>query len=74
MYGSQKSHFPCLKRHENEEKSGIDVFWEMTRDVLRNDQRINTTQPTSFILVSFFSEDNVLSVEIKIMLYFRISK
>ena len=32
----------------------------------RNDHRIKTTQPISMILVSFFSEDNVLSDEIKI--------
>ena len=33
--------------------------------VLRNDHRIKTTQPISMILVSFFSEDNVLSDEKK---------
>ena len=54
MYGSQKSHYPCLKCHENEEKIENDY-------VLRNDHRIKTTQPISMILVSFFSEDNVLS-------------
>ena len=59
MYGSQKSHYPYLKRHTNEDKSDIDY-------VLRNDHRIKTTQPLSIILVSFFSEDNVLSGEIKI--------
>ena len=62
MYGSQKSHNPWLKCHENEEKIYND-------DVFRNDHRIKTTQPISMILVSFFSEDNVLSDEIK-MLYF----
>ena len=42
---------------------------------LRNDHRINTTQPISMFLVPFFSEDNVLSDEIKICyIYFRISK
>ena len=35
--------------------------------VSRNGCRINTTQPTQMILVSFFSEDTVLSDE-----YFRI--
>ena len=30
--------------------------------VLRNDHRIKTTQPISMILVSFFSEDNVLKL------------
>ena len=59
MYGSQKSHYPWLKRHENEKK--IAKYY-----VLRNDHRIKTTQPISLILVSFFSEDNVLSDEIKI--------
>ena len=57
MYGSQKSHYPCLKRHKNEEKIDND-------SVLRNDHRIKTTQPLSMILVSFFSED-VLSDETK---------
>ena len=59
MYGSQKSHYPCLKCHENEEKIDNDR-------VLRNDYRIKTTQPFSMILVSFFSEDNILYDEIKI--------
>ena len=52
MYGSQKSHNPWLKSHENEEK--IENYY-----VLRNDHRIKTTQPISMILLSFFSEDNV---------------
>ena len=52
MYGSQKSHY------ENEEK------FENDR-VLRNGNRINTTQPISIILVSLFSEDNVQSDKIK---------
>ena len=59
MYGSQKSHYPWLKCHEHEEKIDNDY-------VLRNDHRIKTTQPISMILVSFFSEDNVLSDEIKL--------
>ena len=66
MYGSQKSHKPWLKCHENEEKIDND-------DVFKNDHRIKTTQPISMILVSFFSEDNVLSDKIKNMLYFQIS-
>ena len=45
------------ERHENEEKSDIDY-------VLRYDHRIKTTQPISLILVSFFSEDNVLHVHV----------
>ena len=63
MYGSQKSHYPCLKRHENEEKIDNDR-------VLRNDHRIKPTQLISMILVSFFSEDNVLSHEMKICYIF----
>ena len=35
------------------------MFWEMTIE-------IKSTQPISMILVSFFSEDNILSDEIKI--------
>ena len=46
--------------------------------VSRTGCRINTTEPNPMILVSFFSEDNVLSDEIvwwnQNMLYFRISK
>ena len=53
----------CLKCLENEEKFDNDY-------VLRNDHRIKTTQPISMILVSFFSEDNVLSDEIKICYIF----
>ena len=53
-----KSEKPWLKCRENEEK--IDNYY-----ILRNDHRIKTTQPISMILVSFFSEDNVLSDEIK---------
>ena len=64
MYGSQKSHYPWLKCHENEEKIDND-------NVFRNDHRIKTTQPISMILVSFFSEDNVLSDEIKICYIFK---
>ena len=62
MYESQKSHYPCLKHYENEEKSDID-------HVLRNEHRIRikTTQPIS---LSFFSEDNALSDDIKICYIF----
>ena len=49
--------------HENEEKIDNDY-------VLRNDHRIKTTQPISMTLISFFSEDNVLSDEIKICYIF----
>ena len=59
MYGSQKSHYPCLKCHENEEKIDNDR-------VLRIYHRIKTPQPISMHLVSFFLEDNVLFHEIKI--------
>ena len=38
MYGSQKSHYPWLHCHENEEKTE-----EKTHHVLRNDHRIKTT-------------------------------
>ena len=55
-----------MSREENEEKIGND-------HVLRNDYRIKTTQPISIILVSFFSEDNVLSDEIKICYIFYIN-
>ena len=65
MYGSQKSHYPWLKYHENEEKIDNDYMY-----VLKNDHRTKTTQPISMILVSFFSEDNVLSDEIKICYIF----
>ena len=61
MNGSQKSHYPCLKRHENQKPEKNDIV-----HVLMNDHRIKSTQPISLILVSFFSEDNVLSDEIKI--------
>ena len=74
VWKSEK-HYPCLKCHENEEK--IDR-------VMRNDHRIKTTQPISWILVSilpnhmilvsFFSENNVLSDENPNMLAFRILK
>ena len=55
MYESQKSHYPCLKCPENEEKIDNDR-------VLRNVHRIKTTynQPILMILVSFFSKDSVL--------------
>ena len=58
MYGSQKSHYPWLKCHKNEEK--FDNIWLW----FRNGHRIKTTQPISMILVSLFPEDNVLSDEI----------
>ena len=58
MYGSQESQNPWLKCYENEEK--IENY-----HVVRNDHRIKTTPPISMILVSFFSEDNVLSDEMK---------
>ena len=67
MYGSQKYHNPWLKCHENEEKIENDY-------VLRNYHKIKTTQPISMILVSFFSEGNYLSDEMKKMLYFLIPK
>ena len=38
--------------------------------VSRNSCRINTTEPYPMILVSFFSEDNALSDEIKICYIF----
>ena len=60
MYGSQESHYPWLKSHENEENIDNDYVFE------KLDHRIKTTQPISMILVSFFSEDNVLFDEIKI--------
>ena len=66
MYGSQKNHNPWLKCHENEEKIENDY-------ILRNDNRMKTTKPISMILVSFFSEDNVLSDETKKRQYFWIS-
>ena len=47
MYGSQKSHYLWLKCHENEEKTDNDY-------VFRNVHRINTAQPISMNLVSFF--------------------
>ena len=55
--------------HENEEKIEKD-------HVLRNDHRIKTTQPISMILVSFFSEDNVLSDENKNAIFsnFKVTK
>ena len=30
MYGSQKSHYPWLKCHKNEEKLTMTMFWEIT--------------------------------------------
>ena len=62
MYGSQKSHYPRLC-HEDEEKIENDYG-------LRNDHRITNTQPISMILVSFFSEDSILSDEIRIWYIF----
>ena len=67
MNGSPKSHYPWLKCHENEEKIEND-------HVLRNDHRIKTTQPISMILVSFFSEDNVLSDKKAIYLNIKVTK
>ena len=64
MYGSQKSHYPWLKCHKNEEKIDNDY-------VLRNDHRIKTTQPISMIFISFFSEENVLSDDSKICYIFK---
>ena len=49
--------------YENEEKIDND-------NVLRNDHRSKTTRPISMILVSFFSEDNVLSDEIEMCYIF----
>ena len=46
---SQKSDYPRLNGHENEDKLDNDY-------VLRNDHRIKTTQPISMILVSFFQK------------------
>ena len=63
MYGSQESHNRWLKCHEHEEKMEND-------NVFRNDDRIKTTQPILMILVWFFSEDNVLSDDIKICYIF----
>ena len=63
MYGSQKSHNPWLERHKNEDKISNDY-------ILRYYNRIKTTQPISMILVSSFSEDNVLSDDIKIWYIF----
>ena len=63
MYGSQKSHYPWLKINKNEDKLDNDYVW-------RNDHRIKITQPISMILVSLFSEDNVLYDEIKICYIF----
>ena len=59
MCGSQKSHYPWLKCHEIAEEIDNDY-------VLRNDNRIKILKPISKILVSFFSEDNVLSDEVKL--------
>ena len=54
----RKATIPAWKCHENEAKVDNDY-------ILRNDHRIKTAQPISMILVSFVSEDNVLSNEIK---------
>ena len=56
-YGSQKSHYPWLTCHKNEEK-------KFDKDDMK------TTRPISMILVSFFSKDNVLSDEVKICYIF----
>ena len=63
MYGSQKSHYPCLNVTRMKKK--MKNYY-----VLKNYHRIKTTQPISMILVSFFSEDNVLFDEIKICFIF----
>ena len=55
----RKAIIPAWKCHENEEKIDNDR-------ILRNDYRIKITQPISMILVSFCSEDSVLSGKIKI--------
>ena len=59
-----------------EVRKAITHEWKVTkmkrklRDYnLRNYHRIKTTQPIAMILVSFFSEDNVLSDEIKICFF-----
>ena len=48
----------------------MDLWTDLTKFVndcvSRNGCRINTTKPNEMILVSFFSDDNVLSDEIKI--------
>ena len=44
-------------------------FLKINDCVSRNGCRINTTEPNQMILVSFFSEDNVLADEIKIFEY-----
>ena len=64
MYGRQKNHYPWLKHYTNEVKIDNDA-------VLRNDNRIKTTQPILMILLSFFSEDNGLSDKIKICYIFK---
>ena len=70
MYGSHKSHYPWLKCHENEEKIDNYYVWEITIESKLLNQFVNNLQD----LVSFFSEDNILSNEIKISYIFLISK
>ena len=65
MYGSQKSHYPRLKCHKNEEKIDNDC-------VLRNYHTIKTAQPISMILVLFFSEDNVYLMKSKYAIFLNI--
>ena len=55
-----------------EVRKAIIPDWKVTR--MKRKLKIKTTQPISMILVLFFSENNVLSDEIKKHLYFRISK
>ena len=64
MYGSQKNHYPWLKCHENEEK--IDNDHVLINATIES----NSTHQISMILVSFFSEDKVLTDEIKICYIF----
>ena len=64
MYGSQKSHNPDWNVMKMKRKLTMTTFSEMIIE-------IKTTQPISMILVSFFSEDNVLSDEIKIYNIFK---
>ena len=60
----RKTIIPDWKCHKNDEEIDNDY-------VLRNDHSINITQPVSMILVSFFSEDNVLSDEINVCYIFK---
>ena len=55
------------ERHENEEKIDDD-------HVLRNYHRIKTSPQIPMILVSFFSEDNILSDATKIFSNIKVKK